>query len=895
MAVTYARDIGNIPAEDLSDVLVATIAKQLPKLSAQRVSFFITAFAKQKIQDRRFWRAAATAVLESEEVVQPQVLVSFLDAFRKSGLRSERLFRSLTHRLYGVLADLPAAFIPPIVATLCRVPLQLEERERALRALLGRWLSMLRSEREQPTGAITVQQILSLTVSIGLSPEEINTAVFARDVAAYVGDRFELLGLEDLVVFLWGMLRLVPAGTLTAFFVTGLQHVTRSWRELQMAGELSLQRLTQLSEVVVETRRRAEAAEARKLNELQELVLVDLVDAVQHCQPETLAELLEIWSGNELFWRRYRDFTEAVTKRTEELLLESADLNALLPLFEAIKAVPGLADSLPGQARRALAAAARSRGEHDVDRLRALLAGTSWEEVICGGDGHAAATASAADAAAAPAEADGDGTGVEALRATGKPEQQQQLQKQQQQQRGPTLDELLASWGQPQSDLELADFLTEARPRARGAGDALRVLQAVGPFAQRLAASSSSDVLRLLEEFGNDIAADIHSLESTEVVAALRTCAISGLPHAPLVIAATACLDMPTAGARPLVEALEACAALRISIPELKPWFSQLLDEGVSRRLPADGLSRLLAAAARLGLVDAECADALLQRLVLVASPVRPLSIDTLAALCQGLYLAKWRPDGHQLFHVAHWLKQMEAAPRTPPQAVALRNFALSAAACDEGRDAGVCLGPELQRALALAAYDPTSWRAQASDTLLKFRHEVSEELRRAGRPYDLDLRLGPSLVADLALLGAAGDRARRSKNRSTSGRRALWLLDGPEAYHRPFVAASKDASRVSPDSLQLVPAELRRAELLSVLSSRSQTAKLEEALRSWAGDSAETAHESPDLGLRSMPGEEPVLARLSWLEWSNMPSSQRLAALSNPAGRTAITTHDST
>ncbi|CAJ1437208.1 unnamed protein product [Effrenium voratum] len=93
-AITSCREIGHPAAEDLSDVLVDTISEQLPRLSLVRVSFFITNFAKQQIEDTRFWKSAARAVADSSQPLTPQVVVSLLDAFRKSGLRSERLFQA---------------------------------------------------------------------------------------------------------------------------------------------------------------------------------------------------------------------------------------------------------------------------------------------------------------------------------------------------------------------------------------------------------------------------------------------------------------------------------------------------------------------------------------------------------------------------------------------------------------------------------------------------------------------------------------------------------------------------------------------------------------------------------------------------------------------------------
>merc|ERR1712194_722274 len=91
------------------------------------------------------------------------------------------------------------------------------------------------------------------------------------------------------------------------------------------------------------------------------------------------------------------------------------------------------------------------------------------------------------------------------------------------------------------------------------------------------------------------------------------------------------------------------------------------------------------------------------------------------------------------------------------------------------------------------------------SDTTLKLRHEVAETLREADRDYDLDIQFGPGLNAELALLPGRS----RSRSSSPAGEGAgVWMLDGPEAFFRPFVRSK----------LRLVPSELRRAELIAAV-----------------------------------------------------------------------------
>eukprot|EP00931_Biecheleriopsis_adriatica_P075785 TRINITY_DN49579_c0_g1_i1.p1 TRINITY_DN49579_c0_g1~~TRINITY_DN49579_c0_g1_i1.p1 ORF type:complete len:990 (+),score=235.40 TRINITY_DN49579_c0_g1_i1:38-3007(+) len=857
LTVSACREVGHPAAEDLSDVLVATVASQLARLDLVRVSFFITAFAKRQIDDTRFWRAAARAVADSEQHLTPQVLVSLFDAFRKSGLRSERLFQALCRRVYHVLDDLGPAHIPPIVATICRVPLKAEDREQALRAVLSRWLLMLRHEQEQPTGAITIQQILSLSVSLGLAPEEVNTTVFARDVSAFIGSRFDLLGADEIIVFLWAYQRLILPGSSTAFLAQGLSEVHHIWTSLMTSSQLSLQRLTQLSDVLVCTKHEAKGALPHwtpALEELQELVIQDLGESVQYCQSDGLAEILEIWSGSEVFWHHHLDFAEAIAKRAEELLLESQELEDVRLFLQAAVGAPGLVQCLPRRAVQALEAAIRSRGPADVERVRALLAGSPWE-ALCGSTGSASSSAAKPDSPEAAASA--------------------------------PFRELLESWRRPRTDLELADFLREALLRAKDGEEALQALEAAAPFAQRLAAIATGEVLQHLEALAERVAEAAAELPSARLVASWRACAVAGLPHAQLFAASTSYLGS-SLSAMHLVEALESCAVLRLSIPELRPWLEGLLDQGLERRLPAGGLARLLAAAARLSLLQADEAESLLQRMVTVASPVRPLPIDTLATLCLGLSLLGWSPSaaGSELWQVASWLEKASGQPRSPSQALALRHFTLALLAEPAARAAVQELPPDLQRALAGTVRGPSappSRRPLASDTTLKFRHEVAEVLRKGGEAYDLDLGLGPGLSVELALPGAGN---------------ALWLLDGPEAFHRPFLTNSAGGRAM----LNLVPLEVLRSRLLTSILTPGSVDAMEAALESWEQLPKAAAQSSTIFGISERivqarkytwpPQTSPEaatqlrLARLHWLEWERLPPEARLAALLKPEPR---------
>lgn len=211
----------------------------------------------------------------------------------------------------------------------------------------------------------------------------------------------------------------------------------------------------------------------------------------------------------------------------------------------------------------------------------------------------------------------------------------------------------------------------------------------------------------------------------------------------------------------------------------------------------------------------------------------------------------------------------------------------MSILARPEGRETAECLDPDLKHALAAILLQQPGRRSPCSDTALKFRHEVTETLRVADRAYDLDLRLAPGFNADLAILPM------RSGARASRG--TIWLLDGPEAFHRPFSAsADGNAESIGEPLLQLVPAERRRAELLAALRDRDNAQAMATTLAAWSPWAWAHA-ELPHFGLtRTAAGSNEGtgklrLARMHWLEWAAMEPRARLLALSDPEARPAV------
>lgn len=371
-------------------------------------------------------------------------------------------------------------------------------------------------------------------------------------------------------------------------------------------------------------------------------------------------------------------------------------------------------------------------------------------------------------------------------------------------------------------------------------------LETVAPFVKRLA---SDEVGSLLYQLCDTIAESCGELPSNCLVPVLRACALAGIPHVPLFAAAMDGLHGRVNGTQ-LVGVLEACAAVRLDIPEMREWFEIMITSGVARRLPVAGLTRLTAAAARLRLLDQRHVEMLLDRISNVASHVRPPPPDALKILCHGLFLSGWTPKGPHLWKVASWLAELQV----PLQGFSY--FGVSLLAHPEGREAISDFQVEIQRAMAAVIASGGVYPFPLSDTSLKFRHEVTEVLRRGNTPYDLDISFGFGVTADVAVKTPGGP---------------LWLLDGPESFHRPFEQGR----------LQLIPGQRRREEMLASL--RSDADIVAKVLERWEGQGetgpAVTAWRTSRCATSQLEGLGPV-TRLRWLEWAETSPSDRLSLL---------------
>ncbi|CAE6944289.1 unnamed protein product, partial [Symbiodinium sp. KB8] len=77
---------------------------------------------------------------------------------------------------------------------------------------------------------------------------------------------------------------------------------------------------------------------------------------------------------------------------------------------------------------------------------------------------------------------------------------------------------LLSTWQQPRTDLELVHFLRDATTLCNEPVEALQALEAAAPFAERLAAGATAEVLQLLEKLCQSIAQAAPDLTADQLV-----------------------------------------------------------------------------------------------------------------------------------------------------------------------------------------------------------------------------------------------------------------------------------------------------------------------------------------------------------------------------------------
>ncbi|CAK9067866.1 unnamed protein product [Durusdinium trenchii] len=343
-------------------------------------------------------------------------------------------------------------------------------------------------------------------------------------------------------------------------------------------------------------------------------------------------------------------------------------------------------------------------------------------------------------------------------------------------------------------------------------------------------------LLEVVERLGDQVAMRSPELTSLQLVSAVDVFADMGLPYHLVFEAALLELlqkKQPLTWQQAIV-VLEAFAAVQIRIPELARIYQRFQRQQELARLPTMGMVRFLAAATQLELTENRDVKEMTCRILAETSPERPLPVVDTVSLIESLWLSGSVLQDMQLRHLLSWVATLRPRELSEQNLTTLRNYILFILAQEDGsaRLSLQRMPVEIQTRLSeLLCHPSPCWTRTPSEETRLLRSEVSELL----------LEKAPSHVAALPAvsLGPAGQADLEVNH-------VGWLLDGPEAFFRPFTP------------LRYTPQEKQRAWLLETLLRR------DDMRQAVVADFFPKARQWPTL---------PRLQRLNWLEWGQASS----------------------
>eukprot|EP00927_Polykrikos_kofoidii_P078233 TRINITY_DN75084_c0_g1_i1.p1 TRINITY_DN75084_c0_g1~~TRINITY_DN75084_c0_g1_i1.p1 ORF type:complete len:714 (+),score=118.49 TRINITY_DN75084_c0_g1_i1:89-2143(+) len=674
-----------------------------------------------------------------------------------------------------------------------------------------------------------------------------------------------VLTAEELIVLLWAFKELTPLG-LGPY--RGL--VAAALPRVQAKDTLegwSLLRLVQTSEVLLASR--------HALGTLDKELVVKVAHALERavggeaaresggrggqCSPEMLARIVALWdqAGDE-FWSRASGLAEAVVGRAlthvEDPALPAAVLH---PMLDTLWNSSFARTNAFAIGRGALRGAAAARKDADNPGLAAAVKNLSPES----------APAGSANAESGDAEQRDSGT------VAGVPSE---MAAQSFAARPPLvlppvqLVERLVSHcqkGAPNAEVEI---VAEALLMALDQLDPNQAVEAL----DRVLTSGQRRLLRtpvlvdVAERLGDVIVAHVSELSTLQLTGALTCFASVGLPYH-LVYETVLCAVIERHQAQGLswgqvIGVLECFANVRLKIPELRTLYQHLRQPHELARLPTMALVRFLSAASRLELVDEDHADTreVVERVLAETTPAKPLPLDSSVMIVQSLVLSGTVLPDRPLRHLLAWVALARAHEITPEQLMVLRQYCVFLLTQPDAHDRGSLfrLPVEVQRfATGVMRHRSPAWMPGNSDTTRRFRGEVTDLALKfhGGSAVDGQISEAQSATRSASLpLGPVG-----SVDLHVGGR--CWLLDGPEAFFRPFIAISGSSG----SGLRYTPQEKRRAWLLERVLSDNDS-------RRFVADFFPPAALWP---LAAGP------QRLSWLAWAHTAPSERLQLLGLP------------
>eukprot|EP00397_Hematodinium_sp_SG-2012_P011258 GEMP01011394.1.p1 GENE.GEMP01011394.1~~GEMP01011394.1.p1 ORF type:complete len:861 (+),score=166.46 GEMP01011394.1:29-2611(+) len=382
--VNEARDknVRDRKGDRLDEALMTSLTKNMDSLTVKNLSYYCTAFSKYDVSNKAFWQSAAKIIGDRQAVETFDVpeTVSLFNCFRLNGIDNsvdEKIFTQLGEAADRLLPKLEMNHIPPLLASVCRVPLPHELCSRLLNRLILRWVAMMRTweytgEDDEKRRTLVHSVLVSLASPESLDGMRIEETLesFALEVSYFTSQRFEHYKADSLIISLWALQRVergakMSLDSLEPFFENACDHLAKSWGLLEDHQSLSLQRLLQLSTVILQKR------PTEHIVDLRQRVQLELASALIYANVDTLVRTHDLWSK---FVKRDDSLNVAMRDRASELVAEAEDdydREDIFALFPEIRRYENKAPTAPLPLPEPVKAELSKEIDQDFDKLSA--------------------------------------------------------------------------------------------------------------------------------------------------------------------------------------------------------------------------------------------------------------------------------------------------------------------------------------------------------------------------------------------------------------------------------------------------------------------------------------------------------------------------------------------
>ncbi|CAK9067865.1 unnamed protein product [Durusdinium trenchii] len=849
--VKASRQLHTPEARSFSLKWLGVMCAQAPSLDASLLAELAQELLRFKILDEEIWEALARTVCERCDGLGAAEVVPLLDAFKRSYTSSKvdraivALCRSESGTPWGQRAtdcceEFSQRQCVVAVASLCRlsraVPATLLDQ--VIHRLLETWLARVDAFSRQTN----VNQVISLAISLTALPT--NSPVRARQLAGARGalptgsvEIFQhrlagwahdcgapgvgVLSPEELILVLWALKDLTPTGLSEYQELVGTC-LLRIQSDTNFEG-WSLARQVQALEVLLASKHaRVAGSSADEVpsealaKEIEARLVATMTQQLAEAPCRLVGKVLVIGEqGGQEFWPRCASLTEAVLRRAVDLAHDPAvKPDELQPVLDTVasSALTRIPAFRAGCEALRTAAAQRPDAPSLASVLMLLQKATAPSEP--------------------QPEEEAEEVETKMGAASGGFDEERPLSPLE-------LAERLGRLGKAKkanpTELSMVADRFLATVESLSKDELLPALSNV-LLAGRWRIQREALLLEVVERLGDQVAMRSPELTSLQLVSAVDVFADMGLPYHLVFEAALLELlqkKQPLTWQQAIV-VLEAFAAVQIRIPELARIYQRFQRQQELARLPTMGMVRFLAAATQLELTENRDVKEMTCRILAETSPERPLPVVDTVSLIESLWLSGSVLQDMQLRHLLSWVATLRPRELSEQNLTTLRNYILFILAQEDGsaRLSLQRMPVEIQTRLSeLLCHPSPCWTRTPSEETRLLRSEVSELL----------LEKAPSHVAALPAvsLGPAGQADLEVNH-------VGWLLDGPEAFFRPFTP------------LRYTPQEKQRAWLLETLLRR------DDMRQAVVADFFPKARQWPTL---------PRLQRLNWLEWGQASS----------------------